>query len=198
MTRPRHARPKSPAALPALLPALLLLCALSGCGTAPQAPGAVRPAAAPAADVAAAPRLAFAQQQREVAAQAQAQGRWADAARAWELLMLLQPQDEQVRAGHAAVQQHIQQQRDRHAAAALAAQQGGQLDAAQKAWLQVLALDPQDAAAATALRHIEIERSSRTHLGRFARASRPRDGAGPASTSARDQRHSDALKPISR
>jgi hypothetical protein len=62
------------------------------------------------------------------------------------------------------------------------------------AWLELLALQPDDAAAADALRQIERERSRRSQLGRFARppqvaARRPTDnGATPPAASADAQR----------
>jgi tetratricopeptide (TPR) repeat protein len=173
----------------ALVPALLL----GGCGALPGPSGAPQPGqpGQPAADQPEPALEGYLQQQRKLAEQAQAQGRWADAALAWEVIGLLQPGDAAAREQLAAVRQQIDRLRARHAAAALAAQQRGQLDAAQQAWLQVLALEPRDAAAAAALRQIERERSSRAQLGRFARAAapaRPARSAPAASPDANSER----------
>lgn len=192
--------------------ALALGLALAGCSTPPGTLDDARHGGDDADETA--PLHRYAQQQRSRAEQAQAQGRWADAALAWEVLSLLRPDDAQVRERLAAARQQIEQLRARHATAARAAQQRGLVDAAQQSWLQVLALDPQDAAAAAALRQIELERSVRAQGGRFARPAAPaRSSRGPA-TAVRDaegrreqaertpspdqgQHRSPALKPIS-
>ena len=155
------------------LAALVVAVALAACSALPGTHDGTSPPDDGAGTVSAGPADRYLQQQRARAEQAQAQGRWADAALAWEVLSLLRPADGQARQQLGAVRQHIEQLRARHAAAARAAQQRGQLDTAQRAWLQVLALEPRDEAAAAALRQIEQERSGRAQLGRFSRATSP-------------------------
>ncbi|HNT39946.1 MAG TPA: hypothetical protein PKO45_12600 [Rubrivivax sp.] len=169
--------------------ALALSLALAGCSVLPGADDA-SPPEGQAVEAAVSPLDRYAQRQRALAEQAQARGRWADAARAWEVLILLQPGDAQARARLHELRQHIEQLRARHRDAALKAQQQGQLDSAQQSWLQVLALDPRDGEAAQALREIERERSRRAQLGRFSRTAAP--AAEPA------PRGSASVKPISR
>ncbi len=104
------------------------------------------------------------------AARAEAQGRWADAALAWEVLGLLRPRDERLRQHLAAVRQRIDKLAAERLAAATEAQRRGDLDLAVQAYLEVLALDPERRAAADALRQIERERTRRSAVGRFTTA----------------------------
>lgn len=146
---------------------------LAGCASRSPAPPAADPA--PGADVAeplpADPPLS--DHERLLAARAtraEAQGRWADAALAWEVLGLLRPQDERLAERLAAVRRRIDKLADERLAAAADAQRRGESDLAVQAYLEVLALDPERRAAADALRQIERERTRRSAVGRFTTA----------------------------
>jgi tetratricopeptide (TPR) repeat protein len=174
------ARRRCPTAAAAWLAGLLL--ALAGCASrapAPTAPtGGVpdAPVATPAA-----PLDAFQQQQQDRAERAEAQGRWAEAALAWEVLGLLRPDDGAVARRLAAARQQIGERVARHQAVAQAAQRRGDGQAAMREWLELLALDPSHLGAADALRQMERERSARSQVGRFARPLLPaRRPAEPA------------------
>jgi len=105
---------------------------------------------------------AFEQQHRQKATQAAAQGRWADAQAAWDVVLALRPQDEEA----------LMSRRDAVVAAgdgvaerlprARQAQRKGDLEGASRLYLEVLALDPLHADAAAALRAIESERVRRS------------------------------------
>lgn len=159
-----------------------LLLALAGCASRTPAPPPTPDGAppAPAAAPAAVPD-AFQQQQQDRAERAEAQGRWAEAALAWEVLALLRPGDDAVAGRLAAARQQIGERVARHQAAAQAAQRRGDGQAAMREWLELLALDPTHRGAADALRQIERERSARSQVGRFARPLLPaRRPAEPA------------------
>lgn len=113
---------------------------------------------------------AYARRQADEALRAQAQGRWADAALAWEVLHLLRPDDEQARRGLAHAQERMLTQAEQHRGRAEAARARGDLEHATQAYLALLALDPGRRDAADALRQIERERNRGSAVGRFARA----------------------------
>ncbi len=140
---------------------------------APAAPAVIRPAAADAG------LRAFERAQADRAGRAEAEGRWADAALAWDVLLLLQPGDEALRQRLATARQRIDQRVQAQLAVADAAQRRGDLAAAAQAHLQVLALDPGRRASADQLRQIELERSRR-NLGRALRAQDLRSPTQPA------------------
>lgn len=164
---------------------LTLALVLSACGLLRETPREARsPAPVPAAETRADSTITrFAQEQRRRAEQAEADGRWADAAWAWEVLQVLQPADAQTVARLDAARRQITVLSRQHREQALAAEQRRDHDAAQREWLQVLALDPHDAEAAAALREIERSRSARSRRGRFLRPAPPRgpvrSGASP-------------------
>lgn len=151
---------------------------LAACSSVPgPAPDPREPPLAPASEAAvelpaqreARAVAAFEQRHRQLAAQAAAQGRWADAQAAWDVVLALKPHD-----GEALARRH-----DAAAAAeagvaerlprARQAQQRGDAEGASRLYLQVLALDPTNAEAADALRAIEFERLRRTRSAMAAR-----------------------------
>ncbi|HNU09880.1 MAG TPA: hypothetical protein PKJ45_00795 [Rubrivivax sp.] len=153
---------------------MTLALLLAGCSLfrgAPQEGPA--PAPAPRAPIETSAAERFVQQQRLRAEQSEADARWAEAAWSWEVLSALRPDDAAVAARLDAVRLRISRLRAQHAAEALAAEQRRDFDAARRAWLQVLALDPHDETAAPALRELELARSVRSRLGRFVRVPAP-------------------------
>jgi len=155
----------------ALAVALTVALWLAGCATRAPEPGRVEPAPAPPTPPpVAAPLHDYERLQRDRAERAEAQGRWAEAALAWEVLSLLGPDDAGVRERLLRARAQIAQQIAGQRALAQAAQRRGDTDAAMQAWLSLLALDPSDRDAADALRQIERERNRRSQVGRFARS----------------------------
>jgi len=161
-------------------PVCAAIVLLAGCAAAPEAPPATAPVAVPAP----APPVidtvpAFAQQQRDAAQAAARQGRWADAVWAWDVVLALRPGDVAAREARAAAQasaQHVAAERE---ARAHQARQRGDLDGAIKLYLEALAVAPDDASAADALRDIERARTRRGNLvGPRSAQSRPPPSAG--------------------
>ncbi|HET7863582.1 MAG TPA: hypothetical protein VFL86_04175, partial [Burkholderiaceae bacterium] len=126
------------------------------------------------------------------------QGKLADAAVAWEILSVLRPDVAEYREQCTKIQSQIDAAVAERLQRAGQAQRRGELDAAAQGYLAVLALQPDHAQAADALRTIERERNKRNVLGRAARLaagarapapSRPAGGdaaaAGPASATDR-------------
>lgn len=107
--------------------------------------------------------------QRERAQALARQGRLADAALIWEMLSTIRPKAPEYRERLAEVQKQIDAgvadrlQRGDQAAAR------GQVDAAMQQYLAALALQPDNARAADALRGMERERVRRAHLGKLSR-----------------------------
>lgn len=158
---------------------------LSGCSTPPTAPvAATAPAVvaepAPAADPAV---TRFEQQQLDAALLAQRQGRLADAALAWEVLAVLRPDNTDYRARLSEVRQAIDRGTALRMARALSSRQRGDAAGAERAYLEVLSLDPRHAAAASALREIEVERNRASVVGKFVQPpslnGRAGNGSGP-------------------
>jgi tetratricopeptide (TPR) repeat protein len=106
----------------------------------------------------------FASRRQEAAELAAKQGRWADAAWHWQVLLTLDAQDAKALAGlaqanaaaAAATAERMQQARQ--------AQQRGERDKALKLYLEVLAIAPEHAAAAAALREMERVRTRRGNV----------------------------------
>ena len=110
--------------------------------------------------------------ERRTLAQAQsaeAQGRLADAALAWELLTVLNADSAIYRDQLARLRIRQQAAAAERLAAAAAAQRRGELDLAAQGYLEVLSLQPEHAAAADALRAVERERNRRSFVGKFSR-----------------------------
>lgn len=176
---------------PARRAAALVVAWLAGCASVPPPvePGPVTPAPAPPATPAPSappPDLAaFEMQQRQAAEAAARQGRWTDAQWAWDVVIALQPKDadaaarraQAAAAGQAAAAERLQRARQ--------AQQRGDLDAAARAYLDVLALAPEQAEAAEALRAIERERVRRSPSRPFARAPAAKPPPASVETDAR-------------
>ncbi|HSW03638.1 hypothetical protein [Aquabacterium sp.] len=167
---------------------LLMMVLLSGCaGTRPGPAAPTTPTAAaepmapaPTADAAVAQ---FERRHRERAEQATRQGRLADAAQAWEVLVTLRPQRADYRAAQAEVQRQIQAQLAERLPKALAAHKRSEWDLAAQLYLGALALSPDHEAAADGLRAVERERNKRNHVGKLARYTLARRAPGEAEPS---------------
>jgi tetratricopeptide (TPR) repeat protein len=153
---------------------LAALLGLAGCGSAPPStvPASPTPTpvqAAPAADPAARTLAEFATRQRNAADTAANQGRWADALSALEVLRALRPDDAAVVQQLARARAAAETEAREHLQRGRAAAQGGDTEAASRAFLEALVLDPKLNEAADALRAQERERVRRQHLGKLSR-----------------------------
>ena len=126
---------------------------------------------------------AFERQQRDAADAAARQGRWVDAIWAWDIVLALRPRDADAARRRAQAVAAINAALPERLARARAARSRGDIDAAARAYLDVLVLAPDHAAAADALREIERERVRRYQLGQPSRAVMAR--RAPANASAR-------------
>lgn len=151
-----------------LLVGCLAAALIAGCSapplippTAPETPLAREPVRDSALE-----RFVVAQRQR--AESAALHGRWAEAELAYEALALLQPDEPEPRAALARVRAARDQAVARAGARAQAAQARGDASATERAWLEVLALDPNHVGAAQALRELEADRNRAAVVGRFA------------------------------
>lgn len=133
---------------------------LSACTTAPSSSGAGREAS---------PQSAFEQQHLAQARAQAAQGHLAEAATHWEVLSVLRPSEPSYSAQLAQVRAQIERDARAELSAAKAARQRGAIDEAAQHYLAALALQPDNEAAAEALRAIEREHNRRDHLGRASR-----------------------------
>lgn len=166
--------PRAGAALActAALTALGLLT-LAGCGSTPTAPKPTAPATTRLEAAAPDPWLRsladFELRQRATAHAAAAQGRWADAITALDVLTALRPDDA------ALAQQAVRARSSADSVAREKLQRGkqaaqrGDSEAAVRAFLDTLALAPGLIEAADGLRSIERERVRRQHLGKPSR-----------------------------
>lgn len=114
------------------------------------------------------PATPFEQQQLSQARAQAAQGHLAEAATHWEVLSVLRPNEPGYARQLALVRTQIERETSVELAAARAARQRGAIDEASQHYLAVLALQPDNEAAADALRAIEREHNKREHLGRHA------------------------------
>lgn len=134
----------------------------------------------------------FESQQRQHAEQHARQGRLAEAALAWEVLTLLRPARSDYRERLAEARAAVDKAVSQRVAKATAAQQRGDIPGAERAWFEVLAVDPTHGAAANALREIERDRNRASVIGRFAQPPglAPRNGsvAAPAPRSRTPER----------
>lgn len=161
-------RRRSPTASGGLALGLSLL--LAGCAVSPP-PAAPTPFAAPASQAAPRPEvLAFEMDQRGTARTAAHEGRWPDAAWAWDIVLALLPQDVEALSGRQMALAHVQAEVAERLPLAKAARSRGQADLAGRLYLEILALAPGHVEAANALRTIERERSRHQAVGGFARA----------------------------
>lgn len=145
------------------------LCSLWGCASVTEPPGdsvplvvAVAPPSPPPATEPALGR--FEQRQRDAAQAAAQQARWVDALWAWDVVLALRPDDAAARKARDAAQASATAFAAERQARARQARQRGDIDAAVKLYLEVLAVAPDDAAAADALRDIERARTRRGNL----------------------------------
>ncbi len=147
--------------------ALLLLAA---CGSAPRVaetpePAAPRPAAAP--PIAQDESLAeFERTWRKRAELAGQQGRWADAAAAWEILVLLRPADRSYAARAAEARARGAEVAAQLVAAAAAARKRGEVERATGLYLKALAAEPQNRAAIQGLQDIGRAQAATIHARR--------------------------------
>lgn len=139
---------------------------LAGCAAPPVGPLPAEPA--PAVDKGS-PVALFERQTRERALLATRQGRLGEAAQAWDVLLALRPDAREAREARAELQRRIDAAVADRSQRAQRAQQRGELDAATQLYLAVLALQPEHAQAAEALRALERERVRRQQLGRPSR-----------------------------
>lgn len=167
---------------------------LGGCAAPPPASAPVdAPPPAPSVQAAADPELQrWEDQQRDRAAKAEAQGRWAEAVTVWQSLALLRPDDSATAARLNAARQRVDALAAERMAAAATALRRGDVDAASLAYLDALALDPGRKPAADALRQIERERNRRSQVGRFARSPVTTAAATPAPRRAADPEYAAA------
>jgi peptidoglycan/xylan/chitin deacetylase (PgdA/CDA1 family) len=112
---------------------------------------------------------AFAHQQRSVAHGAAAQALHTLAQRHWDILLALQPADAQAQTGYAQARAALRADAAERLAQARAAQARGDADSAMRQYLESLALDPDNTAAAEALRTLEHQRALRAKPLSFAR-----------------------------
>ena len=174
------------------------LLALAGCASAPPS-GPAAEHAAPASSGQQEQAIGrFEGLQRVRALQLEDEGQWADAAWTWEVLVVLRPAHAPYRERAAALRQRIAaavaEQLDR----AEAALRRGAPDQAATHYLRALALQPDHAQAADALRALERERNRRMYLGKPSRLTiqrrdgmeaappRPRSAARPAASNQAD------------
>jgi hypothetical protein len=104
---------------------------------------------------------AFERQQRAAAESAARQARWGDAIRAWDTVLALSPGDADASRQRAQAQEAIDAALPERLVRARAAHARGDINAAARAYLDVLALAPEHAGAADALRELEHERVRR-------------------------------------
>ncbi|PIM50538.1 hypothetical protein CS062_24445, partial [Roseateles chitinivorans] len=116
--------------------------------------------------VAGAPPSAFEQAQVARAQDQVKEGQLAEAAWTWEALTVLRPDNAGYRDSLAATRQLIDSGVAERLEKARAAQKRGDLEGASASYLGVLALQPDNEAAADALRGIEKERNQKSYLGK--------------------------------
>lgn len=154
-----------------LLGAAVICIALQGCSTTPTPRPSEPPqdeAAAPVVLLPIAP-TAYEAAQRARATDLERDGRWADAALVWEVLSIIRPRNDDYRHRLAESKRRISTSAAERIQRGDQAVAAGQLDAAVSYYLSALALQPDHAKAADALRSIERERNRRNHLGKLSR-----------------------------
>lgn len=110
-----------------------------------------------------------------------AQQKWlADAALAWEVLVVLRPDVANYRERLGEIRRQIDSAVAERLPRAASAAQRGEIDNAGKQYLAILALQPHNALAADALRALERERNKRQYLGRHSRLTITRRAAAEA------------------
>lgn len=166
---------------------LVLAAVVCGCESTPPAPPPAVAATAteanvPAADPVQTPVQAFERRQRERALGFAREKRLADAALAWEVLLILRPESSEYRERLAEAQRQIDLSSTDRLSRARQAAQRGDVDAASQQYLAVLALQPGNEQAAEALRMLERDRNKRNYLGKFSRNTLTRRAMADAET----------------
>lgn len=144
----------------------LAVCAVALLGCSSTAPLPTPESARPPVP---ASRSGFEQDYQERASSATRKGKLADAALAWEVLIVLRPDVPAYREAWADTRRQIDAAVAERLPRAAQALRRGDLDAASQLYLSVLALQPDLVPAADALRGIERERVKRQQLGRLSR-----------------------------
>ena len=137
----------------------------------------------------------FERQQIDRAGQAMRTGDLAEAALAWEVLTLLRPDQDNYRSRLAEARSSIDKAVTQRSAVALAAQRRNDTAGAERAWLEVLAVQPTHATAAQALRAIERDRNRASVVGRFTPLPGQRSAGSSAMTAAPRDRAADRPTP---
>ena len=150
---------------------LLASCAwTAACVSPPPTEPAAAPARATLAPVApTSPHPAFEQGQRDRALTLTREGRLADAAVAWEVLIVLRPDVSAYRERLDDVKRQIESTVAERLPRAAQAARRGEIDGAMQLYLGVLAVEPDHAKAADALRALERERVKRNFVGKYTR-----------------------------
>ena len=158
--RPHHTLRTALGAHGVMALSLVATALLSACTTPPPTSGVARTPS---------PQSSFEQQQLAQARAQTAQGHLAKAATHWEVLTVLRPHEPSYTLALTQVRAQIDHEASTELNAAKAARQRGAIDEATTRYLAVLGLQPDNVAAADALRAIEREHNQRDHLGRYAR-----------------------------
>lgn len=146
-----------------------LLALLAACGSAPVTAPSGKQVGDGVPTVTSPQIGAFETRQRERAQLFARQGRLADAALAWEVLTVLRPDSAEYRDRLADARRQVDAAVADRLQRAGQAQRRGDAEAAMQQLLAVLALQPDHASAADALRAIERDRNKRMHLGKYSR-----------------------------
>jgi len=115
----------------------------------------------------------FERRVREQALAQTSQSKLSEAAVSWEILVVLRPDEAEYHARLAQTRLLIDRKVSGHLERGALAARRGALDEAEQYYLAALALEPDNAAAAEALRDVERERVRRHVLGRPARTLQP-------------------------
>jgi len=156
----------------------LALLVLAGCATPP--PPASAPETQPVRAAMPPPSDPVEQAYRKRAAALTAERRLGEAVVQWELLTVLRPDSREYRSELDAARRRAAEAADAHVKAGDQARQRGNPDQAQTLYLRALSANPADAAAASALKAIEAERTRRAWLMRPPRVPYTPPGQTPA------------------
>jgi peptidoglycan/xylan/chitin deacetylase (PgdA/CDA1 family) len=115
-------------------------------------------------------RAAFAQQHRLAARGAAAQSQHVQAQRRWDILLALLPDDREAQAGYTQASTALRVGAAERLARARSAQARGDTEGAERSYLETLAWEPENQAAAEALRALEHRRGPHTKAPSFGRA----------------------------
>jgi tetratricopeptide (TPR) repeat protein len=161
--------------------ALLGMLALVGCASTPAPPAVTMDdEVAPLPPRQAVGADGFEQRLRERALQAGRQGQLSEAATSWEILTVLRPGQREYRDRLEETRELIDQALPDRLQRGAQAFKRGELDAAAAHYIAALALAPDNAQAADALRNIERERNKRSYLGKASRVTLARRPASDA------------------